>query len=82
MKKRNNNRMKKAIKDFFEVTPKEWVAVQVFCAGVVTALTTMWETLANVFGSEDSDTAKTVMKIVLGVCAFLAAYAQTKTKKR
>ena len=73
--------MKQAIKNFFKVTPKEWVAVQVFCAGVVTALTTTWETLSNVFGPEDSEAVKTGMKIVLGVCAFIAAYAQTKTKK-
>lgn len=74
--------MKKWLRDFFTVTPKEWVAVQVFCAGASAALISTWETLAGVFGPEDSDTVKSGMKIAIGVFTFLAIYAQAKTKKK
>ena len=75
-------KLKQWIKDFLEVTPKEWVAVQVFCAGASAALISTWGTLAGIFGSDDSDTVKTVMKIAIGVFTFLAVYAQGKTKKK
>lgn len=74
--------MKKLIKNFFTVTPKEWVAVQVFCAGIVTAITISWESISQVFGPDDSEDMKTIMRIALGIAAFIAAYAQTKTKKK
>jgi len=74
-------KLKQHIKNFFTVTPKEWVAVQVFCAAIVTSLTFTWETLSNVMGPEDSDMVKVIMKIALGMAAFLAAFAQTRVKK-
>lgn len=75
-------KLKRWFKDFVEVTPKEWVAVQVFCAGASAALISTWETLAGIFGPEDSDTVKSGMKIAIGVFTFLAIYAQSKTKKK
>lgn len=72
---------KQRIKDFFSVTPKEWVAVQAACAAVSATILTSYGQIAAVFGEQDNDTLKAVAKYVAFALLVVAGIAQFKTKK-
>lgn len=74
-------KLKQLAHDFFTVTPKEWVAVQATCAALITSISAGWNGIIGLLGEIDSDAVKTGMAITIGILGFLAAYAQTKTKK-
>ena len=72
--------MKKWIKDFFSVTPKEWVAVQLFCVTYSSVVLSSYDQIVARFGPEDG-TFKDVVKYSAFCVLVIAGYAQFKTRK-
>ena len=77
-----NKNMKKLIKNFFSVTPKEWVAIQAFCTAASAYLLTSYGQIEAVFGIQDGDLLKSICKYSAFVLLMVAGLAQFKTKKK
>jgi hypothetical protein len=78
-KKKIFAKCRRAWRNFWDVTPDEWVKVQIFCAAVAGSIGIAWDKVEDVFG-DDPDVIKIVMKSIMAACGVIAAYAQTKSK--
>jgi hypothetical protein len=72
-------KLRRTWRNFWKVTPKEWVKVQIFCGAIAGSIGVAWDRIEDVFG-DDPDTIKIVMKSAMAACGVIAAYAQTKAK--
>jgi hypothetical protein len=75
-------RLRRAWRNFWSVTPDEWVRVQIFCATIAGSIGVAWEKILGVFGDDADGTVKAIMVTILALSAFMAAYAQAKVKTK
>lgn len=73
-------RLKKAWRDFISKTPKEWKRVQALCVSLGISCAAVWG-INEFMNLQLHDTLITILKYVIGACAFITGRSQFKSKE-